>query len=35
MRQTQFNDIKSKWAVGCTKHTATKVDNEGKIFPDF
>lgn len=35
MRQTQFSELKNKWAVGCTKYTATKVDNEGTLKPEF
>lgn len=29
LRQTKFGELKNKWAVGCTKDTASKVDNEG------
>ena len=26
LRKNQFSELKNKWAVGCTKYTATKVD---------
>ncbi|CDW90990.1 UNKNOWN [Stylonychia lemnae] len=35
MRQTQFGTLKNKWAIGCTKNTATKVDTEGFLLPQF
>jgi hypothetical protein len=33
LRQNQFSELKNKWAVGCTKYTATKVDKEGTLLP--
>jgi hypothetical protein len=29
MRQSKIDEMKKRWAVGCTKYTADKVDNEG------
>ena len=31
-RKTRDNEMRMKWAIGCTKHTADKVDNEGKLL---
>ena len=33
MRKTQFNEIRNKWAIGCTKDTTKMVDVEGNLKP--
>ena len=31
MKFTKFNEIKNKWAIGCTKYTASKVNELGQL----
>ncbi len=35
IRENGFKDIHNRWAVGCTKHTASKVDLNGILLPEF
>ena len=35
IRNNMFNQVKDKWAVGCTKHTTDKVDDQGHLKPEL
>ena len=29
------NDTRRKWAIGCTKFTKDKVDNQGELLQEY
>ena len=35
LQTMQPGTFKKKWAIGCTKHTREKVDEEGILRPEF
>eukprot|EP00347_Sterkiella_histriomuscorum_P019446 403341600 len=35
MRATNYNTIRTKWAIGCTKETAKMIEGEDNLLPRF